>query len=68
MKVAIGALVLLLGGCQQADKGTAIIEATRAGYTAFQQGNMAAWAANRAESAFATALQTGNSVRALLVV
>jgi len=46
--VAIGLLVLLLGGCQPSDQDSAMIDAARAGYTAFQQGDMEAWAATQA--------------------
>lgn len=46
--VVIGLLALVTGGCQQSDKDSAVIEAARAGYTAFQQGDMAAWAETQA--------------------
>jgi len=46
--VVIGLLALVTSGCQQSDKDSAVIEAARAGYIAFQQGDMAAWAETQA--------------------
>ena len=39
---------VLLSACQKPADDAAIIEAAKAGYTAFQQGDMAAWAATQA--------------------
>ena len=46
--VVIGLLALVTSGCQQSDKDSAVIEAARAGYIAFQQGDMAACAETQA--------------------
>ena len=46
--IFLGALSVFLSACQKPADDAAIIEAAKAGYTAFQQGDMAAWAATQA--------------------
>lgn len=46
--IVLGVLSIFLSACQKPADDAAIIEAAKAGYTAFQQGDMAAWAATQA--------------------
>ena len=42
--IALGLITLSITACQQTTDDAEIIEAARAGYAAFQQGDMEAWA------------------------
>ena len=47
--IAVSIIVVIASACAPADRETAVVEATRAGYMTFQSGDMAAWAETQAD-------------------